>query len=162
MSRKVLGPKATREMILRYWDLDWLLAETEREARAIIEHSKEPQAVRDAETVLEWLNVLGVRVDGDNRDAVTLAFKAGALAERMGFRILEPHAKRSLQALRALRAAAKKREHQPEKITEALTLYDRLRQENRGRKKSAVENQVKEETGIRPRTLRYHLKKRSQ
>ena len=150
---------ARRQM--RYWDLGWLLDQTEREARATIQAGKEPKAAEDAEVALAWLESLRGRVDGDNREVVTLALKLGALAERMGFRVLEPHAKRSLRALMALRAAAEKRAHPPEAIAKALARYDRLLAENPKRKKRAAQEQVARETGISDRTLRDHLSKRS-
>lgn len=165
MSDQTLSPDeqvAYLRSLGKYWDLDRLLDGTEREARATLERGTDAKARDDAEIVLYWIDSLRGRLNGSDRQAVTLALKLGALAQRMGFRVLEPYGRRGYRAFLKLRAADREREHPKAAIDAALRLYDRLREQNPTRKKGAVEKRVKAETGIPPRTLRYHLRKRSQ
>ena len=151
---------ALKKQFSRAWNLERLLDDTEDEAREVLKRTDNKQTQDDAETVLFWLQSLRKKLETPDREAVTLAIKLGALAEKMGFRPLEPYAKQAWRAKEALRAAARDNAHSPEAISKALELYDSLRTAKPDRKKSAVEKEVQRETGIPPRTLRRHLKKR--
>ncbi|MFH1919444.1 MAG: hypothetical protein ABIP48_06105 [Planctomycetota bacterium] len=164
MGNKTLSPNeqvAYLRSLAKHWDLDSLLDGTEREARATLEKSTEPKARDDADIVLYWIQSLRQRLDKNDRQVITLALKLGALAERMGFRVLEPYAKRSFRAFQKLRAAKREHEHPPEKIAEALRLYDKLMEQHPRRKKGSIQKEVREQTGIPQRPLRHHLAKRS-
>jgi hypothetical protein len=130
----------------RAWDLDRLLEETEQQASQF--------ETEDAKTVLAWIQALRGRVNGETRDDVTLALKLGALAEKLGFSILEPYAIQAWKAKEALVRDAKARGHSPEEKQAALAEFDRLREENPFLGIGAIDRRVHKKTGVPLRTLR--------
>jgi hypothetical protein len=164
------------EQLGKYWNVDILLDETEKQARAIYDPQAHPKVEtiqdfldvfghelteqeEDAVTVLAWVRTLRAKLADNDKATITLALKLGALAERMGFRLLEPYARQAIKAKNRLVATAKSMGHGDEKIQEALSLYHNLRDADPDRKIGMVQREVEKQTGVSARTLRYHLKK---
>ena len=120
------------------------------------------QFTSDAKQLASLLTSLPVFVQrGDTANAVLVALDIGKLAERLALQSAhESKVIRVNSTTRKFRQGAKAQEHAPADIDNAIQLFNLLLRGKPQPKKDTIYRKVQEQTGIPPRTLRYHLKKR--
>jgi hypothetical protein len=152
--------KITDEM----FDVDAILNRMERAVGPLLGNAVEPCTSKiqgDARELGQRIAKLRRYLESSNtRLAALEGIEIGWLSERIHARQFEAKVIQVNRATRKLRAAATEQAHPQQEIDKAVALYKRLLKKRPNAKKKVLQEQVRSETKIPPRTLRRHLGKR--
>jgi hypothetical protein len=152
--------KRTKEM----FDLDAILNRMARGIEPLLGDTSGPCTgklqVDARDLALRIDNLPAYLASGDTRRAALEGIEIGWLSQRIHDRQFEPKVIQVNSTTRKLREGAQEQQHDPAKIDKAIRRYNALCRQRPNAKRSILQEQVRAETGIPPRTLRRYLPKK--